>query len=166
MNNKSHRQTWLNVYRIASIVLLCTILILVSVGLIKGESRPSVVERAAVHLEEMGFKNPEYLGVKQATEGKYPTYRVECLGGQSLEVMIRTNPGGGWEVQPASVPYFNSIDSAFEFARIANEAVSDKLSGDATKDQQSIDIDYEYLKKYVYEINADIYPSETDGWPL
>lgn len=166
MNNKSHRQTWLNVYRIASIVLLCTILILVSVGLIKSESRPSVVERAAVHLEEMGFKNPEYLGIKQATEGEYPTYRVVCLGGETLEVIVRTNPGGGWGVQPSSVPYWHSISSAFEFARIANEAVSDKKYGNATKTQEEIDMLYEYFKKYEVDYNEGSYPSETDGWPL
>ena len=177
-NGGSRRQMWLTVYRFTTVSLLVAI---VAMGAILiGRSfmpisvtQASKVEQASSFLESVGFNDPIYLGVKPATEGEYPTFRAAAIGGKSIDLAIRTAPNGGWEIQPDGL--FKTVASADDFARVAQQAVSDwkdmpagikPRTDGAFGEYETRKADYDLFGKYnpdsSYWGNSQ---NETRGWP-
>lgn len=130
------------------------------------------VTRAATFIEGMGFKDPIYIGLQQATEGVWPTFTAKAVNGVPVDLMVRTTVNGGWEIQPRG--NFYSVESADDFARQADKAVSKwkthevdlKNNVNLFGDEASLKFDYDFYKKYD---PADSYwtdePDPTVGWP-
>lgn len=126
------------------------------------------VAAAASFLETAGFTHPVYLGIKPATKGEYPTFRVDAIGGQPVEVFIRTTKNGSLQIQPTMI--FQTIRSADDLAQLATDAVSKwenmppsiKPRTDGVwGEYESRRYDYMLLSKY----KADYVSDETAGWP-
>jgi hypothetical protein len=177
--SKSRRQSWLTAYRIGSTVLLVALLAIGIANLVRPSGTISVeqaskVQRAASFLQDAGFGDPVYLGIKPATEGEYPTFRAKAIGGESVDLMIRTTPNGGWELQVVGL--FSPVESADALARAASKAVYDwenmppsiqPRTDGAFGEYESRQHDYNLLFKYV--VADDTYwqqpRDETAGWP-
>lgn len=185
--NTSRRQSWITAYRISTVLLLVILVALSVASLVRksdvaAPAQPTAitafqadkVAQASVFLESVGFNDPLYKGIAPATEGQYPTFQVTAIGGNSLDVWIRTTPNGGWEIQPTML--FEDVASADAFACLAQKAVLDwegvsrlgiKPRTDGTTGE------YE-MRKYMYEQLRKYNPnssywqsprSETWGWP-
>lgn len=175
----NRRRTWLTVYRFATIIML-TILVIIGVDLLGRPASMSVtasqatkVEQATSFLESAGFNNPVYLGVTLGAEGEYPTFRVEAIGGKSVDLWLRTTRNGGWEIQPVGI--FHSVTSADDLARLANDAVYswENMPPDIKPRTDGAYGAYEG-RKYDFDLLAKYNPdksywdtprNETGGWP-
>jgi len=174
----SRRQKWLTAYRFATVFLL-----MVSVamgGVLVGRSfmpitvtEVSKVAQATSFIQSVGFNDPIYLGVQPGFEGEYPTFQATAIGGKSIDLLVRTTPNGGWELQPVGT--FKSVASADDFARVAQQAVSDwehmpadiKPRTDGSfGEYESRKSNYDLLSKYNPDPAYWQTPlSETSGWP-
>lgn len=179
-NNKSgsRRQTWLTVYRFATVALLVVLVALSSV-LVRRSFLPITseqadkVEMASSLLESVGFGAPIYLGITPGAEGEYPTFRATAIGGEPVELWIRTTHNGGLEIQPVGV--WESVASADDFAHLASNAVfswenmppdiqprTDGSYGEYESRQYS----YELLAKYAPDRSYWHIPRDEVGdWP-
>lgn len=178
----SRRPKWLNLYRVFTTLALVALMVMGLVALNRLSTvsersfAPITVEQAdkvktaASFLETVGFAHPVYLGIKPATEGEYPTFRVEAIGGQPVEVFIRTTKNGGLQIQPTMI--FQTIGSADDFARLAADAVSkwenmpssiQPRTDGAWGEYESRKYDYEKLLKY--KADYGVVSDETAGWP-
>jgi hypothetical protein len=134
----------------------------------------SKVERAAGFLQDVGFSDPVYLGIKPGAEGEYPTFRATAIGGEPVELWLRTTQNGGWEIQP--VGYFSGdIDSADDLARAAEIAVYEwenippdvqPRTDGAAGEYEGREYHYNLLARYVPDDSYWDQPrDETSGWP-
>lgn len=179
-NSSSRRQSWLTAYRIGAVALLVVAVAMLSVLLVRPSSSVITVEqgskvgRAAAYLQDVGFSDPIYLGVKPAVEGEYPTFRATAIGGQPVDLMIRTTPNSGWEIQVAGY-YGDPINSADALARAAQKAVYDweHVPPDVKPRTDGAFGEYE-SRKYDNDLLAKYNPvdsywhqprDETSGWP-
>lgn len=178
----SRRPKWLNLYRAFTVLALVALVVMGGVALSKlsdvsdrsfapiNTVQATKVETAASFLETVGFGHPVYLGIKPAVEGEYPTFRVEAIGGQSVEVFIRTTKNGGMEIQPTMI--FQTVASADDFARLASEAVSNwenmppsiqPRTDGSYGEYESRKYDFDKLAKY--KADYGVVSDETAGWP-
>lgn len=129
--------------------------------------------RAISFLESVGFNDPAYLGIVPGAEGEYPTFRATAIGGESIDLHLRTTRNGGWEIQPVGL--FETVASADELARVAQQAVYDweNMSPDIQPRTDGAYGEYE-INRYDYELLAPYNPddsywntsrNETRGWP-
>ena len=179
----TRRQSWLTAYRIFAVAALAVIVMMQSVLLARSFApnnsvQATKVERASVYLQDAGFGNPVYLGVTPASEGEYPTFQATAIGGQTVKLFIRTTPGGGWEIQPATADggyILDSVKSADDLAYAAQEAVwkwenippsiQPRTDG-SWGEYESRKYMYEQLKKYSPDKSYWTAPrSGTYGWP-
>ncbi len=179
-SSKTRRQSWLTAYRIFTVAALAVVVAMLTILLGRSFApitsvQATKVERATTYLQDIGFKDPVYLGITPATEGEYPTFRVTAIGGAKADVFIRTNPDGGWEFQLGREYVLNPMGSADDLARAAYEAVSDWEKMPSTIQPRTDGSWGEYeSRKYAYErlkpYNPDpsywrIPRDETGGWP-
>lgn len=181
----SRRPKWLNMYRVFTTLALTALVVMGGVGLSKlsdvsdrsfapiSVQQAGKVETAASFLETAGFSHPVYLGIVPWVEGEYPTFRVDAIGGESVDVVIRTTQNGAMEIQPKVM--FESVASADEFARRAADAVRlwENIPADiqprtdgAWGEYESRKYNYEQLSKYVvdnYGLADEI--ATVAGWP-
>lgn len=181
----SRRQKWLNMYRAFTTFMLVTLVVMLGFGLSKLSDvsdrsfapitveQSSKVQTAASYLETAGFTNPIYLGIVPWIEGEYPTFTVNAIGGERVDVAIRTTKNGAMEIQPKVI--FQTVASADEFARLAAEAVVlwedipaniQARTDGAWGEYESRKYNYEQLSKYT----ADSYgladeAESVAGWP-
>ena len=179
----SRRPKWLNWYRISTLGLLLFVAItqLVTSSKVSDVAERSFapitveqagkVKTAASLLQMVGFTRPVYLGIKPGVEGEYPTFQVEAIGGQPLEVFIRTTKTGGMEIQPTKL--FHTVGSADQFARLAEEAVDkwehmpptiQPRTDGSYGEYESRKYDYDNLAKYK-TADYGIVGDETSDWP-
>lgn len=130
----------------------------------------SKVVTATNLLKAVGFANPEYLGIQPGTEGKYPTFRAQAIGGKTIELFIRTPQAGVLEIRPKGL--FESISSAADLAKIADEAVSNwenmpahikPRTDGASGEYELRESKYEMLSKYAIELSKPV--NVAAGWP-
>lgn len=178
----SRRPKWLNLYRVFTTLALVALVVMGAVALNKLSDvsdrsfapitveQTSKVETAASFLETVGFTNPVYLGIKPGVESEYPTFQVTAIGGQPVEVFIRTAKNGGLEIQPTMI--FQTIGSADDFARLADEAVAkwenmppsiQPRTDGSYGEYESRKYNFEKLSKYDADYGA--MSDETAGWP-
>lgn len=180
----SRRPKWLNAYRLFTTVALSTLVVMGGFALNElsdmsdrsfapiTTKQADKVTTAASYLETVGFANPVYMGIKPAIEGEYPTFRVEAIGGKTLEVFIRTTENGGLEIQPTMTT--GVVTSAEDFARLAAKAVSDwkdippnikpRTDGNWGEYEARKDAYKQLSKYYVADANVTTI-DETSGWP-
>lgn len=148
-----------------------TVLIFVLLLLEDQKTDVDKTKKAETLLESVGFKNPHYIGITEATEGSYPTFRVKALSGESVDVWIRTVIGGGMEIQPVGSMYI--ISSAYDFSGLAEEAVyhwytvSENPQAYSSEEFDGALQQYNFFKDYVFpeELKSLPWPSEIEGWP-
>lgn len=181
----SRRPKWLNLYRILTTLMLVALVVMGVVALNKLSDvsdrsfapitveQTSKVKTGAALLETVGFNDPTYLGITPESEGEYPTFRATAIGGQSVDLLIRTTRNGGLEIQPVGV--FQTITSADSLATLAAKAVYDwehipptiKPRTDGSfGDYESRKYDYNLLGKYnpsAEYLNTPL--NETRDWP-
>ena len=178
----SRRPKWLNAYRAFTTIVLVAVAVMGVIGLHElsnvsdrsfapiSVEQADKVKTAASFLETAGFADPVYLGIKPATEGEFPTFRVVAIGGQSVEVFIRTTKNGGLQIQPTMI--FQTVGSADDFARLATDAVfmwknmppSIKPRTDgAWGEYETRKYNFDNLSKYAADYGAA--SDETAGWP-
>ena len=181
-NPSNRRGRWLTAYRYFTVIALTAIFAVVMVwGNILSDrsfapintTQASKIERASTFLQNAGFNNPIYLGVIPGVEGEWPTFRAEAIGGEPVDLIIRTTRNGGWEIQPDAV--FESVDSAEDFARLAGKAVDEwenmppdikPRTDGAFGEYEARKFDFEHLVKYSQDKSFwDIPRDETSGWP-
>jgi hypothetical protein len=175
----------LNTYRILATFLLVVIAAMVAIALVRLSDmsdrsfapidtvQATKVERAATFLQIVGFNDPIYLGITPAVEGDYPTFRATAIGGESVDLWIRTTSNGGLEIQPVGI--FETVASADDFARLASDAVYawENISPDIQPSTDGSYGEYESLQ-YQYELLSPYDPDdaywdasrdETSDWP-
>lgn len=176
----SRTKKWLNIYRVTSLALLMAILAVVCVNTSKvsdvstrsfapiSVEQADKVKTAAAFLQAVGFNNPTYKGITPGVEGEYPTFTATAIGGQPVDLWIRTTRNGGLEIQPVGI--FESIKSADDLATIAAHAVYSwqNLPADASaSDRETKKYDFDRLGKYnpsqAY-LNLP-FGDESNGWP-
>ena len=176
----TNRQLWLTLYRWFTVVGVTATLVMVATLLGRSfmpinSAQATKVERASSFLQDVGFSNPVYLGVRPATEGSYPTFRATAIGGEPVDLYIRTNPDGSWGIQPVGT--YKTVASADDFARTATMAVYDweNIPADikprtdgAYGEYETRKTNYNLLLKYDPR-KAGYFegavPDETSGWP-
>jgi hypothetical protein len=131
------------------------------------------VERAASFLQDVGFADPTYLGITPGAEGEFPTFRVIAIGGEPVNLWIRTTRNGGWEIQMVGMT--DTINSADDLARLAHMAVYDwqNMPSDIRPRTDGTSGEYEgreyrhnLLAKYALDDAYWHQPRvETSGWP-
>lgn len=182
---RRHPKRWLNVYRVITTFLLLAIAAMSAFALDKLSDvsdrsfapidtvQATKVERAATLLQTVGFNDPIYLGITPAAEGEYPTFRATAIGGESVDLWIRTTSNGGLEIQPVGI--FETVTSADDFARLASAAVYDweNISADIQPSTDGGYGEYESMQ-YMYELLSPYDPDdaywdasrdETSDWP-
>jgi hypothetical protein len=177
-NSRSNRQKWLTVYRFATLSVLAVILAFTAILVGRSydtkitSTQADKVAQAASYLQTVGFNNPVYTGITRG-EGEYPTFRATAIGGEPVELWIRTTRNGGLEIQPSMI--FHKVASAEDFARIAEKAVFDwnhmppdvkPRTDGAYGEYESRKYSFDQLSKYnPPKAYWDTRPDEVNSWP-
>ena len=179
---RNNRQSWLTAYRI--MVTAGVLALVVMSGFLLGRSftpisveQATKVEQGAEFLETIGFNSPIYQGIQPGAEGEYPTYTATAIGGESIEIWVRTSPDGSMTIQP--VGYFGGdIDSAYDLARYATEVTYtwehaeekglEPRTDSSYGEYESAKYDFEKFSKYdVDDLPVwDSVAHEVEGWPV